>query len=190
MTPTPPATSAANVRTWNAKMNLTAAREPGALAEVLFADALVLADAALVPVGVRFLDVGSGAGAPALPLLLLRPDLKASLVEPLRKRVAFLRTAVGALDLAGRARVLESRIDPAAPAATGGLADGDHGLALSRATLPPAEWLRVGLTLAPRVLVLTAGEPPACPEGARVAAEVAYTLPSSGARRRVTAFER
>jgi len=178
------------VQSWNAKMNLTAAREPGALVEVLFADALMLADPALIPEGARLADVGSGAGAPALPLLLMRPDLRGTLVEPLRKRVAFLRTAVGTLDLAARTRILESRVDPAAPGGGDSLGVGPQDLALSRATFAPEEWLRVGLLLAPRVLVLTAGAAPPCPVGAQVAAQVDYTLPSSGARRRVTAFER
>ena len=40
------------------------------------------------------IDVGSGAGAPALPFALLRPDVSLTLVEPLRKRIAFLRTAM------------------------------------------------------------------------------------------------
>ncbi len=174
------------VRTWNARMNLTAARTPEALGEVLFADALVLADRSLVPDGARFVDVGTGAGAPAVPLLLLRPDLTGVLVEPLRKRVAFLRTAVGGLDLAARARVAEAKVDPARPTVPGGPFD----VALSRATLAPDEWLRVGLALAPRVLVLTAQDPPSAPPGAAREPSIEYRLPSSGAPRRITGFSR
>ncbi len=152
---------------------------------MLCADALVLAREALVPLRARLLDVGAGAGAPGLVLLLLRPDLDGTLLEPLRKRVAFLRTAVGALDLAGRARVVEDRLDPARPEVAGAPFD----VALSRATFAPDRWLPLGLRLAKRALVLTAAaEPPAGPR-ARAVAEARYAIPSSGAARRITAYE-
>ena len=101
------------MRTWNARLDLTAAREEAALAEVLFADALVLRARELVPEGARVLDVGSGAGAPALPFAIVRADCRVAMLEPLRKRVAFLRTAIGTLDLAARVTAIEGRIDPA-----------------------------------------------------------------------------
>lgn len=180
------ATYAELVKTWNARMNLTSARTPTALAEVLCADALVLADTALVPLGLRIVDVGTGAGAPALPLLVLRPDLAATLVEPLRKRVTFLRTAIGSLELAVRTRVVEAKLDPRAPRLDGAPFD----LALSRATLAPPEWLSLGLRLAPRVLVLTAQEePPEAPQGIG-RSTVEYRLPSTGALRRITTYQK
>lgn len=179
------ATYADLVKAWNARMNLTSARTPTALVEVLFADALVLADTALLPHGLRIVDVGTGAGAPALPLLVLRPDLTATLVEPLRKRVTFLRTAIGSLELAARTRVVEAKLDPRAPRLDGTPFDA----ALSRATLAPPEWLSLGMRLAPRVLVLTAQEdPPAAPQDTRFST-VEYRLPSTGALRRITAYQ-
>jgi len=74
-----------------------AARGVRAQLEVLLADALYLTNPALIPLGQRVVDIGSGAGAPALALALARPDLQVTLVEPLHKRVAFLRTAIGTL---------------------------------------------------------------------------------------------
>lgn len=47
----------------------------------------------------RMLDVGSGAGLPAVPLLAVRPRWRGVLLEPRQKRWAFLRTVVRALDL-------------------------------------------------------------------------------------------
>jgi 16S rRNA (guanine527-N7)-methyltransferase len=174
------------VTRWNARIDLTAARTPEQLAEVLFADALVLADEALVPRSARVLDVGSGAGAPALPLALLRPDLSLVLVEPLRKRVAFLRTAIGSLEgLAGRVEVREGKLDPRAPQVAGAPFD----VAMARATFAPDVWLPLALGLARHALVLTAAEePPAAPEGARVAHEARYALPRTGAPRRITVY--
>jgi 16S rRNA (guanine527-N7)-methyltransferase len=48
------------------------------------------------------LDVGSGNGSPGLVLAILRPDLEVTLLEPRRRRWAFLREAARA---AGRADV-------------------------------------------------------------------------------------
>lgn len=58
------------------------------------------------------LDVGSGGGFPAVPLLLARPDLEGWLVESVGKKARFLERVVSALGLT--ARVLNARFpDPA-----------------------------------------------------------------------------
>jgi 16S rRNA (guanine527-N7)-methyltransferase len=54
----------------------------------------------LIPEGSRVLDVGSGAGLPGIPLALARPDLAIVLLEPMARRVAWLREVIGDLDLA------------------------------------------------------------------------------------------
>jgi 16S rRNA (guanine527-N7)-methyltransferase len=176
------------VARWNARIDLTAARTPEQLCEVLFADALVLADHALIPDGARVLDVGSGAGAPSLPLALLRPDVSLVLVEPLHKRVAFLRTAVGTLPgLAGRVTVREARLEPSRPAVAGAPFD----VALARATFAPASWLPLGLSLASRTLVLTAAEAaPTPPAGTACVHAIRYALPRTDAPRTISAYAR
>jgi 16S rRNA (guanine527-N7)-methyltransferase len=134
-------------------------------------------------------DVGSGAGAPALPLLLLRPDLRGTLVEPLRKRVAFLRTAVGTLALVERVRVLEAKLDAGAPA----LPDAtlQHDVALSRATFAPELWTPAALQLAPvGIVMLASQEPPTAPPGCRLTHTRDYTLPWSAAARRIALYAR
>ncbi len=45
------------------------------------------------------LDIGSGAGLPAIPMAIGRPELEFHLVERRRRRVAFLRLAVAELGL-------------------------------------------------------------------------------------------
>ncbi|HTW19628.1 MAG TPA: 16S rRNA (guanine(527)-N(7))-methyltransferase RsmG [Mycobacteriales bacterium] len=55
--------------------------------------------AALVPDAVRVADLGSGAGLPGIPLAIARPDLSLVLVEPMARRVRFLRDCIGALGL-------------------------------------------------------------------------------------------
>ncbi len=72
-------------------------REGDRLWERHLLNSAVLAE--LVPQGCRVLDVGSGAGLPGIPLALARPDLSIVLLEPMARRVAWLREVVTALGL-------------------------------------------------------------------------------------------
>jgi 16S rRNA G527 N7-methylase RsmG len=174
------------VASWNHRVDLTGAKTAKDLVEVLLADALIMRDRALVPEGASIVDVGTGVGAPIIPFLLLRPDASALCVEPRRKRVAFLRTALGQLSLVSRMVVREGRIEPDAPA----LAD-VPAVACSRATFAPPVWLELGLKLAPRALLFAArdGLLPA-PAGAALVAERSYTLPSTQSPRVLGAYDR
>lgn len=53
----------------------------------------------VVPEGVTVCDVGSGAGLPGIPLALVRPDLRITLLEPLLRRTTFLQEVVELLGL-------------------------------------------------------------------------------------------
>ncbi len=171
----------AQVEAWNRRVDLTAARSQDELVDLMLADALVLARE--LGRGLSVIDVGTGAGAPGLPLAIARPDLRLTLVEPLQKRVALLRTAIGALGPASPSpppRVVRGRGEDRVGA-------GDRfDAAISRATLPPPAWLELGAALAPRgeVWVLLAqGEPPSR-AGWSVAADLRYRWPLTGAERR------
>lgn len=59
-------------------------------------------------------DVGSGAGLPGLVLAILRPDVDFVLIEPMERRVDWLREMVSALGLAN-VEVLRSRAEDARP---------------------------------------------------------------------------
>jgi 16S rRNA (guanine527-N7)-methyltransferase len=63
---------------------------------------LIAADSALA-------DVGSGAGLPGIPLALLRPDLRTTLIEPLLRRSTFLTQTVEELGIGDRVSVVRSR---------------------------------------------------------------------------------
>jgi 16S rRNA (guanine527-N7)-methyltransferase len=56
-------------------------------------------------------DVGSGAGLPGVPLALLRPDLRLTLIEPLLRRFAFLTQTVAQLGIADRVQVVRARAE-------------------------------------------------------------------------------
>lgn len=161
------------VVTWNAKLDLTAARDPDELCDLFLGDAVVIANAHLSDAP-NWVDVGSGAGAPGLPLALLAHG-DFTLVEPLQKRVAFLRTAIGSLEC-DHVRVERARSDA--------LPDAGFDVAVSRATLPPDEWIVEGARLSRRSfwLLLAKAEPPE--HAFRVEVDVAYEWPLTGAKRR------
>jgi 16S rRNA (guanine527-N7)-methyltransferase len=188
----PLATWLGAVALWNRKLDLTAARDDRELVDLMVADAALLAGE--LPEGVSVVDVGTGAGAPGLALALLRPDLRVTLVEPKQKRAAFLRTVLGSLTarhdagvhVAGApqlaAEVLQVRVEQ--------VERSDFGAALSRATLAPTAWLEQGARLAPHgeVWVLLAREPAPELAGWRLARDLSYRWPLTGAERRAGCF--
>jgi 16S rRNA (guanine527-N7)-methyltransferase len=52
-------------------------------------------------------DVGSGAGLPGIPLAIALPDRMVTLIEPMRRRAAFLELAVNDLELRNVRVVIE-----------------------------------------------------------------------------------
>jgi 16S rRNA (guanine527-N7)-methyltransferase len=70
-----------------------------------------VAPAELLPPGTTVADVGSGAGLPGIPLALLRPDLRVTLVEPLLRRATFLTQAVEELGIGDRVTVVRARAE-------------------------------------------------------------------------------
>ena len=81
----------------NTRMNLTAITEPEEVAKKHFLDSL--AALPFLPTGAKVADVGTGAGFPSVPLLILRPDLRFTLVDSLQKRITFLEEVLKTLDL-------------------------------------------------------------------------------------------
>ncbi|HEU4908705.1 MAG TPA: 16S rRNA (guanine(527)-N(7))-methyltransferase RsmG [Propionibacteriaceae bacterium] len=56
-------------------------------------------------------DVGSGAGLPGIPLAILRPDLRMTLIEPLLRRATFLTQTVEELGMTDHVTVVRSRAE-------------------------------------------------------------------------------
>jgi 16S rRNA (guanine527-N7)-methyltransferase len=96
---------------WTEAINLTAIREPGAVARDHILDSLS-AVALLRAAGARrLLDLGSGGGLPGLPIAIALPDARVLLVDSVSKKAAFLRTAATALGLASRVDVSAERAE-------------------------------------------------------------------------------
>lgn len=83
---------------WNARMNLTAVRDPEQIVIRHFGESFFLAPH-LPHVTNGVIDVGSGAGFPGIPLKIARPDLTLTLVEAQQRKAVFLREVLRALNL-------------------------------------------------------------------------------------------
>ena len=68
----------------------------------------------LLPQNSSLFDIGSGAGLPGIVIALARPDLKVTLIEPLERRVEFLKEATEGLGIEvirGRAQDVKKSAD-------------------------------------------------------------------------------
>jgi 16S rRNA (guanine527-N7)-methyltransferase len=84
----------------NAVMNLTSVDDPEGIYLRHFADSLALFR--LLPSApFSAIDVGSGGGFPGLPLKIVRPDMRLTLLDATGKKVDFLREVADALGLEG-----------------------------------------------------------------------------------------
>lgn len=86
---------------WNARVNLTAIRDPEQIVTRHFGESLFAArqlfDPAAPPLALA--DVGSGAGFPGVPMKLWSPHLRLTLIESQNKKATFLREVIRALEL-------------------------------------------------------------------------------------------
>ena len=82
---------------WNEKMNLTAITEPKEIILKHFIDSLTILK--YIDDNSKLVDVGTGAGFPGVPLSIMNPTLKITLVDTLNKRLIFLQEVVKELNL-------------------------------------------------------------------------------------------
>jgi 16S rRNA (guanine527-N7)-methyltransferase len=96
---------------WTAAINLTAIREPAAVATGHVLDSLSAIPRLRGRAAERVLDLGSGGGFPGLPIAAALPGASVTLLEPIGKKAAFLRTVVEATGLADRVTVTAARAE-------------------------------------------------------------------------------
>jgi 16S rRNA (guanine527-N7)-methyltransferase len=121
---------------WNKRVNLTGATSLDDLLAEHLPDSFIAAR--LISEAASVVDIGAGGGLPGIPLAILRPDCKFTLVEPRGRRVAFLNTAAR-LCGCGQTKVIQCRSEE--------MAKGGHDVAMSRATFAPETWLELGREL-------------------------------------------
>ncbi|HEV7220674.1 MAG: 16S rRNA (guanine(527)-N(7))-methyltransferase RsmG [Terriglobales bacterium] len=88
---------------WNARINLTAIRDPEEIVTRHFGESLFAARHLFPDAhgNAQVIDVGSGAGFPGLPIKLWAKDIHATLIESNHKKATFLREVIRALKLEG-----------------------------------------------------------------------------------------
>jgi 16S rRNA (guanine527-N7)-methyltransferase len=181
----------AELKRWNARVNLTALRTDRDIIIKHFLDSLAVLPYLGEPRSLA--DLGSGAGFPGLALKLLRPQMSLTLVESRGKKAAFLEYLAAVLKLA-EVTVAPVRLTLALARNWGPRFDA----VVSRAALPLGRFLELAApVLHPGGLALALKGPQredmalaelsdlAAGLGLRLLPEVTYFLPFSGEARRL-----
>lgn len=95
---------------WNQRFNLTAIRDEEGIRTKHFLDSFSCTLAWKDSPPARLVDVGTGAGFPGLPLKLLYPSMRLTLVESVGKKVKFCEHIVSVLGLEG-VEVIQARAE-------------------------------------------------------------------------------
>jgi 16S rRNA (guanine527-N7)-methyltransferase len=144
---------------WNERFNLTAITDPFLIESKHFLDSMSCL-IAMKPAGEDVIDVGTGAGFPGLPLKIVCPQMKLTLVEATEKKVQFCRHVADSLGMED-VKVIHARAEE-----LGQQTDhrGRHHFALARAVAPLPVLLEYLL--------------PLLPVGGRVVAQKGETAPA------------
>lgn len=95
---------------WNRKINLTAIRNEQDIVIKHFLDSLTYLNGFMTGPELRLLDMGSGAGFPAVPIKIAHPEIGVTMVEAVHKKASFLRHIARMLKLTGIV-VIDKRTD-------------------------------------------------------------------------------
>jgi len=94
---------------WNSRMNLVAPCSPQEFATRHVLESLLLLK--YLPNNASVAEVGAGAGLPILPCLIVRPDIRAVLIEASQKKAVFLREALTKTATSRQATVIAERFE-------------------------------------------------------------------------------
>jgi len=92
---------------YNENVNLTSITEFSEVVVKHFVDSVLPFTMTDIQNGSSFIDVGTGAGFPAIPLLIYRPDLKGTLCDSLNKRCVYLEKACALIGV--KAEIIHAR---------------------------------------------------------------------------------
>ncbi len=94
---------------WNSRTHLVAPCSPSEFATRHILESLLLLK--YLPDNASVAEVGAGAGLPLLPCLIVRPDLRAVLIESSQKKAVFLREALTTTATSKQATVVAERFE-------------------------------------------------------------------------------
>ena len=97
------------IAAWNPRLHLVAPCSPSEFATRHVLESLLALPH--IPVAARMIDVGSGAGLPVIPCLIVRPDLRATLIEASLKKSVFLRETLRLVGRHTAASVIRNRFE-------------------------------------------------------------------------------
>lgn len=84
---------------WNKKINLTAIVNPNEIEIKHFYDSLLAYTCLNPQKPLNLIDIGTGAGFPGIPMKIVNPHLKLTLLDSLNKRLLFLKELLQKLEL-------------------------------------------------------------------------------------------
>ncbi len=93
---------------WNKKLNLTGLSSRQSIINELLIDSMM--PTSFMPNDGNLLDIGSGAGFPAIPIKICKPSLKCQLMEPNSKKISFLKQIIRIAKLE-KIEVIRGRIE-------------------------------------------------------------------------------
>lgn len=97
------------LKIWNAKMNLTAIDTDEEIIVRHFIDSLTPFS---LLIGVkRLLDAGAGAGFPGIPIKIVRPDIRLTLIDSVNKKVLFMRHIVRTIGVGPDVEAVAARLE-------------------------------------------------------------------------------
>lgn len=86
---------------WNTRFNLTAIRDPQEIHIKHFLDSLTCLMAIRESPIEQLVDIGTGAGFPGIPIRIIYPKMRLTMVESVGKKAEFCRHVVNILELQG-----------------------------------------------------------------------------------------
>lgn len=94
---------------WNEKVSLTAITKSDEVVDKHLLDSLSVFPE--VRGAAHLLDLGAGAGLPGIPLAVALPDLRATLVDAVAKKVAFMKSGAVKAGVATRVKAVHARAE-------------------------------------------------------------------------------
>lgn len=93
----------------NKVMNLTAITDPQGIAVKHFADSLTIMNAVKFKNGDKVIDIGTGAGIPGIPLLIMNNEINITLNDSTAKKLSFVQSVIDELKL--NAEIIHARAE-------------------------------------------------------------------------------
>jgi 16S rRNA (guanine527-N7)-methyltransferase len=97
------------LNSWNTRLHLVAPCSPHQFATRHVLESLMLLS--ILPTAAKVADVGSGAGLPILPCLIVRPEISATLIDSSKKKAVFLREVINRTKLSESTTVIAERFE-------------------------------------------------------------------------------